>query len=296
MLSSRTFCFLAAATLLLCASAVAAPAEPRTYVGRQKCAMCHQQHAQWLPQSVHAGVRLPNQEADGPVGCEACHGPGSEHIKAYTAETIQGFRDTTPAAERSAPCLNCHEQLQPGELNFRHSDHSLNQVACTDCHASGGSEKFHTMKVADQGMADGQPQLCLSCHASQEIDFRMPSHHPVLEGYMDCTSCHQQHGGFTLRQIRTRGVAPICVNCHEDNQGPFVFEHPPGRAGGCQACLQPHGSPNNKLLNRPQVRFLCLECHPDTPTFHDLTQSKYQNCTLCHSQIHGSNLNRRFFE
>jgi hypothetical protein len=62
------------------------------------------------------------------------------------------------------------------------------------------------------------------------------------------------------------------------------------------------------LLTRNLVRFLCLECHSNTPelagegaglgtqspTSHDLTQPRYQNCNVCHIDIHGSNKERFF--
>jgi ferredoxin len=58
------------------------------------------------------------------------------------------------------------------------------------------------------------------------------------------------------------------------------------------------------------VTQLCLECHsqvgtqigevpppgaPSTPSFHNLTSSRFQNCTTCHVKIHGSNTNKDFF-
>jgi len=44
-----------------------------------------------------------------------------------------------------------------------------------------------------------------------------------------------------------------------------------------------------------QVR-VCRHCHADTPAFHDVTKTEFQNCTACHSRIHGSNLNRNPME
>ena len=40
----------------------------------------------------------------------------------------------------------------------------------------------------------------------------------------------------------------------------------------------------------------CLECHTNTPMFHDLSKIEFRNCTVCHSRIHGSNVNRYFLE
>jgi DmsE family decaheme c-type cytochrome len=98
-----------------------------------------------------------------------------------------------------------------------------------------------------------------------------------------------------------------CLKCHVDKRGPFVFEHAALRVDGCASCHLPHGSMNARLLKRPQVFTVCLECHNGaasfgrqnngiqiTPATHSLTDPKYQNCTLCHSRIHGSNANGSF--
>lgn len=58
---------------------------------------------------------------------------------------------------------------------------------------------------------------------------------------MQCSSCHEQHGGFTLRQLRTRHNEAVCTKCHEHLHGPFIFGHPPGAADSCQTCHNPRG-------------------------------------------------------
>lgn len=57
---------------------------------------------------------------------------------------------------------------------------------------------------------------------------------------------------------------------------------------------------NPRLLVRPEQRFLCLECHAGSlqtigitpPALHDLRSPRFQNCTICHSKIHGSFVNK----
>ncbi len=267
----------------------------RSYVGADACAGCHAFQAQWLAGSVHDKQEVRTPEGETISGCEVCHGPGSEHIKKFVAGTIRGFQ-AEPAKERMEVCLACHTRTHP-ELNYRRSAHMRRGVACNDCHAATGSEGFHRMRAVEDVMEGVQPDLCYRCHVAQRADFSLPYRHPVGEGFMGCTSCHNPHGEFTTtRQMRARQSEAVCGKCHEDNQGPFIFEHPPGRASGCQACHQPHGSTNAKLLKRAQARFLCLECHADTPSFHDLRQAEFQNCTICHSRVHGSNLSRQLFE
>jgi hypothetical protein len=52
------------------------------------------------------------------------------------------------------------------------------------------------------------------------------------------------------------------------------------------------------MLKRARVDQLCLECHSpiagttlgsQPPSFHNIRLPRYQNCTVCHTAIHGSN-------
>ncbi|WP_433965312.1 cytochrome c3 family protein [Tunturiibacter gelidiferens] len=81
------------------------------------------------------------------------------------------------------------------------------------------------------------------------------------------------------------------------------FTSTPIQTEGCTSCHFPHGSSNPRLLIRNNVNSLCLQCHspsmnftaPGTPSFHNQA-NQYQACTVCHVQIHGSNVNAFFFK
>lgn len=128
---------------------------------------------------------------------------------------------------------------------------------------------------------------------------------------MSCVDCHNPHGSFLPRNVRTVSAnEPGCLKCHGDKRGPFVFEHAPVRLEGCEACHEPHGSANPRMLARHEVLNLCLECHANIyspagaspsgtlggipPGLHDLANPRFQNCTLCHVKIHGSQASRDF--
>jgi len=149
-----------------------------------------------------------------------------------------------------------------------------------------------------------QPQLCYTCHQNVRPDFNRPTHHKVNEGLVSCTDCHNPHGGFLTRQLRTTASQDtVCFTCHTDLQGPFTFEHAPVKTEGCISCHNPHGSANPRMLKRSNVNLLCLECHtltvnsiaPTPPTFHNQAQ-KFQACTMCHAAIHGSNSDQTLFK
>jgi predicted CXXCH cytochrome family protein len=142
-------------------------------------------------------------------------------------------------------------------------------------------------------------EMCASCHSRQAVELRQFSHHPMLEGRMKCTDCHQPHEQDRGRSPGRRTIAETGLQCHPQVRGPFVFEHDPVKAGGvgddCLECHRPHGSPNRKL----QVLFsrgLCVQCHTDIQR-DPAHQNRRGDCWRagCHIAIHGSNHSRLFF-
>ncbi len=150
-----------------------------------------------------------------------------------------------------------------------------------------------------------QTELCYGCHAQQKAEFSRPYRHRVDVGLIQCSDCHNPHGTQTGHQVRAAaGQFAICTKCHTDTMGPFVFEHAPVKTDeGCLSCHTPHGSTNPRLLQVNNVNFLCLRCHtpnmsgaagaPGGPAHNQ--SAKYQACTMCHTQIHGSNFDPAFF-
>jgi DmsE family decaheme c-type cytochrome len=263
-----------------------------TYVGSDVCGACHDDEAGWLSGSVHSEKATGGSPVKG--GCESCHGPGSLHVDEPSKDNILTF-STEPAGRRSDACLSCHA-IKTGLRDFYRTGHRINQVACDQCHARGASRAFHSMRTLQQPDVRVGAAVCESCHTDKRNEFSMPFHHRVHEGLLACADCHRQHTGFRTGRRRAEQEDLTCVRCHSQRQGPFVFPHMPMRVGGCATCHRPHGSTNPRLLVRSNMRTLCLECHTDTPRLHDLSQPRYQNCTVCHREIHGSNSSRLFLD
>ena len=267
------------------------------YAGGDACLACHDIEAAFK-KNPHYKSWSDTAKPWSERGCETCHGAGQAHIDGGgDVEKIFDFKKANPQKVADT-CLDCHLK-QEERSNFLGSEHGLNSVACTECHT------IHTLKVEQALLKGRTPALCYDCHGEVRAEFNKPFHHKVNEGMMSCTTCHNQHGGFNLRQTRdTTGTDLVCFKCHADKQGPFVFEHAPVKLEGCQLCHQPHGSVNPRLLKRSQINNLCLECHtntariqiPGVPSFHSQTNARYTNCLTCHVNIHGSNLNPLFFE
>lgn len=296
----------------------AAPTPNGDYVGSEACQACHEDAAKNFAPTKHAKLKNVESWKDKVVGCETCHGPGKKHVEDATIPgSIISFKKASPK-QISENCLTCHAGRE-SHNNYRRGEHWRNDVGCTDCHSPHGAPYPHQKPDSITNIGDvsrenpnnastlklkaSEPQLCMSCHQETKAQFSKPFHHKVLEGTMKCSDCHNPHGGFELKQARLAvGADASCIKCHAGKQGPFVFEHAPLKTEGCSSCHSPHGSSNAKMLNRNTVRQVCFECHsaisdpsaPNAPNFHNQSNVRYLNCTICHTAIHGSNANKDF--
>ena len=264
------------------------------YADTNVCKDCHQdiweKHFAGTP---HSALLKGEQH-----GCQGCHGPGQAHVESGGDPTkIIRFEKLAPA-ESAAICTKCHQSSLETQ-NFSKSEHLANGVTCTSCHAPHGSSD------ADFMLVKPQKSLCFGCHARQQAEFARPYRHRVDVGLILCSDCHNPHGSEVGHQVRAAaGQFAVCTKCHTDTMGPFVFEHAPVKTdASCLSCHVPHGSTNPRLLQVNNINFLCLRCHtPNTngaagqpigPAHNQAT--KFQACTLCHTQIHGSNFSAVFF-
>jgi DmsE family decaheme c-type cytochrome len=269
--------------------------KPSDYAGSEQCRDCHADQFKSFEAGPHHAT-LKNKDVS-QQGCESCHGPAKAHVDSggEALETLVRFKKVN-AEQASAQCLDCH---QGGEhTNFARSEHMKSNVGCVQCHSA------HSPKVKSGLLIAAQPELCYTCHVEARAEFSKPFHHRVNEKLIGCNDCHNPHGGYLQRNLRTTAAQDqTCFTCHAEKAGPFVFEHAPVKTEGCVSCHTPHGSVNPRLLKRSNVNLLCLECHtftvdsaaPAIPSFHNQAQ-KYQACTMCHTQIHGSNQSEVFFK
>jgi DmsE family decaheme c-type cytochrome len=271
---------------------------PSDYAGPEACKTCHADIYEGWEKSPHWKMTLLKSDGGSSVhGCEDCHGAAASHV-ADPSDTSKLFLfEKASTKEINARCLTCHAS-GPQQMSALNSEHSKNDVSCISCHSP------HHATTSNFLLVKSQPQLCYSCHLQQKPEFEMPFHHRVNEGLIQCTDCHNPHGTVRPKQARTSSTQDvICFTCHTDKQGPFVFEHEAVKIEGCQSCHVVHGSPNPHMLKVSNVNMLCLQCHtqstfsgaPGTPSFHN-QNTFFQACTLCHSQIHGSNFDQDFFK
>ena len=281
------------AILGLCLFALAGTAAAAP-TGAALCVTCHdEEDLPDMSKTAHgfaADSRAPN--------CTTCHGDSLKHTKKPGANKPDRMfiRELAlPAAERSDVCLTCHNKDAKRAL-WGGSQHSNADIACNSCHKIHGNND----KALSRAM---QNDLCFTCHKEQRTQVNKPSHHPLPEGKMVCTDCHNPHGSVGPKLVKRDSTNATCYTCHAEKRGPFVHQHDPV-AEDCSNCHNPHGSVIGSMLkSRPPL--LCQQCH--TPhvagavgavgvsnatalsgkNVANLWQGR--SCLNCHTQIHGSN-------
>ena len=138
----------------------------------------------------------------------------------------------------------------------------------------------------------------MSCHKDKRAALHRPSHHPVLEGKVVCSDCHNPHGSVGPFQMVRDTVNDTCFTCHADKRGPFLRSHQPVTED-CSICHNPHGTINAAML-KMRAPFLCQQCHnPDSHrgraanllggASQFVTNTLGRGCLNCHTSIHGTN-------
>ncbi|HRQ64249.1 MAG TPA: DmsE family decaheme c-type cytochrome [Xanthomonadaceae bacterium] len=266
------------------------------------CTRCHDEGESHPVLSIlktpHAVVADPGTPF-AQEGCASCHGASEQHMRAPgdagRAPPDISFKEggATPVARQNAVCLDCHEGST--RMHWRGSTHEMQDVGCVGCH------DLHTGHDAVLAK-DTQTIACFGCHAEKRAEIMRPSSHPILEGKVACSDCHNPHGSVGPSNLTERTVNETCYTCHAEKRGPFLWEHPPARED-CTICHKPHGSVHPALLTH-RGPWLCQQCHiaqqhpstaysgtglPGESIPSGAQQVLGKNCMNCHSQVHGSN-------
>ncbi len=231
------------------------PAEPPP-VDADTCKVCHEDNYNSWSNGPHWKTTFDTRGGPTRQGCEACHGPAAPHAGDPTDTTKLPFNfDKAEPKDINARCLTCHGTATQ-HMQITESIHRLSDVSCISCHS------IHHAESKEFLLAKPEPELCYTCHLQQKAQFNMPFHHRVNEHLVQCTDCHNPHGTAGPHQLRVSATqSAVCYKCHEDKQGPFVYEHEPVKVEGCVMCHTPHGGPNPHMLKTSNVNLLCLSCH-----------------------------------
>jgi DmsE family decaheme c-type cytochrome len=299
----------------LAAVLIAMPALAQQVPPGPVCANCH-------AEAYNSTVMTPHgakNDANGTM-CMACHGDASAHVKdPMKVKPENRLSRKVGAAAQTQVCMTCHAGNR--QLTFWEAGkHSLNEVACSNCHSIHGGKTDATIRPFTTTFRDNEADICASCHQAIRSATLKPSHHPIQEGKIKCSDCHNPHGALSKAMVKQETVNQQCLSCHAEKRGPYVFSHP-AVEDNCLSCHNPHGSSHNFLLNE-KVPNLCQDCHdwsrhpgtfysgssgwiiqdgvggqglpqtggtPGAPNPSVSTRFIARSCLNCHNAIHGSN-------
>jgi DmsE family decaheme c-type cytochrome len=293
-------------------SAVAAdaPAVDRSLKGDAVCTKCHNES--WdKPILALYQTRMGVKGDPRTPGCQSCHGASAGHLQnpGNAPDVVFGAKskNVSAAAARNEVCLSCHKAGK--RANWDGSAHESRGLACTNCHEVHSPEQRVLNKVT-------QPDVCFACHKEQRAQIHKLSHHPIEEGKVACSDCHNPHGteGSTKLLVKN-SVNETCYTCHAEKRGPFLWQHSPV-VDDCTNCHTPHGASYGPLL-KVRLPQLCQQCHQDhgnslkgttgtiangpgnpagntvasAATFGKFlsVQAQAKGCVNCHVMVHGSN-------
>jgi hypothetical protein len=214
------------------------------------------------------------------IGCEACHGPASEHL-------MTGDKTKIQVSVGDGACFSCHDSpwRYPVPDQYKHSVHSVavwsssfaqtassqnnNLGNCIRCHDGAGFvnySKGRTTNTTGMVQADHQPLTCATCHDP-----------------------HGNANAFSLRSVPAGsdtlankfsttglgGTAQICFNCHKAR-------------GSADATLPttlssrwgPHHSPQTDVLFAQNVLNFDAVAYPTSTHRYAVTNA----CVDCHMQ------------
>ena len=214
------------------------------------------------------------------VGCEKCHGPGSEHVAQPTSANI-----INPArldyVQANDTCIQCHSQGQPLANPIKgvyydwavgyHAGLKLSDYWKLEPHKLGETSFTH--------FPDGTAHK----NRMQGNDFVQSL---MYNRGVTCFSCHDPHGSDNDAMLR-KPINEICSTCHSPHSqnGPHAAtieehtHHAAGSAGSqCVACHMPKIQP--ELAGGPNVA---------SHTFHFVTPTDTETmgipnaCNVCHT-------------
>lgn len=238
--------------------------------GKNVCAECHDDEFDKHEKDVHISVE-----------CEACHGPGRDHVRARRADAPESeakmFRKLVQAnclachrrllarpklfptvdvkehfalvgvKDPDTPCQACHSPHEPLYLEKKVAEARKHPLIhpCSDCHDDRAVEE---KPLPEDHVVTFQ---CKDCHADVVADAKSKAH-----GDLDCRTCHvfRKDSEFSGR-IMKNGNPRFCLMCHE--QKPF-------KAGGHIPLLESFEAHLDDVAEDDADRSKrCADCHVD---------------------------------
>jgi predicted CXXCH cytochrome family protein len=160
------------------------------------------------------------------IGCESCHGPGSEHVSTIDTNKIN-------TDMKSGKCGSCHDS--PWRYpHFRQWENSLHSEVIWSTSFAQSTTGYNTL------------DNCIRCHDGRgykNFTNGTPTYTTGMKQadleMVGCASCHDPHGSTNEHQLRTRptnsdtlatgyhytegGMGKTCMDCHKSRRNNVTY-------------------------------------------------------------------------
>jgi predicted CXXCH cytochrome family protein len=246
------------------------------------CAECHSTHLQKNYDPLHKTFNTSWSEID--VSCEACHGPGAQHIdwaeKKPGWEKLAGSKGLTIALDERRG-VHWHPDAKTGTA--RRSEPRKGEMEiemCARCHARrsvisdgyvhGEQLLDHYLpRLLDEGMyyPDGQIEDEVYVYGS----FLQSRMH---QGGVTCSDCHEPHS-LQLRQPGSK----VCLQCHAAKKFASTKHHFHKLDSEGASCVECHMPPRDYMQVDPRHDHSLRIPRPDL----SVTLGTPNACNNCHA-------------
>lgn len=205
------------------------------------------------------------------VQCEACHGPGSNHIPMPAARDI--FVDTAAAA-----CGKCHTRGEDPNVIIAEGGYIKNYEQYPELLASGGHAKFqciicHEAHVStNYDRTNGLRNQCADCHEDQNM--ALHSGKTFRRGdYVEPLSCESCHMPFATKSGAAATVDVVGPNGRMGDTRTHIFRINTQAVNYEGMFTDDRAAVRKDSAGRAAVTvdFVCVRCHNGIGNVFDLT-------------------------
>jgi predicted CXXCH cytochrome family protein len=269
---------------------------------RTTCGNCHVGHQSDWVGTAHADAMAVLPASAG-ASCKSCH---SVNAKGNIATGVVGFDATQDTIYEDVQCEACHgpglEHVRnpevPANVPYANANLTDPEASCASCHTGTHHPFVEQWELSrHSNIRTGSPTTsttCMGCHEGKTALLRLSGQDPNFRDKAEpagawpitCTVCHDPHANRNTGQLRMSAsnndpAQNLCMSCHMRNIEPvggnargnaphapqgavlvgIAGYRPPGFAQPEDQIVSTHGSSANPRL--------CAGCHVNKFTVND---------------------------